>query len=376
MCLYPTLIKNRKYTANKKNGGNVPPIPDERVKYVAVGCQQCIECRKQKARGWQVRLLEDIKTNTNGKFITLTFSNESIKHLTEIVANKTDIDKETGEVTETILEGYELDNEIATKAIRLFLERWRKKYKVSLRHWLVTEIGHNGTENVHLHGIVWTDKDLEEVTKIWSYGYVWTGKKENGKIINYVSSRTVNYIVKYIHKVDEHHKTFKSKVLTSSGIGGNYINRVDSKNNKYKGENTITTYKTTTGHKIAMPVYWRNKIYSEQEREKLWLQLLDKQERWVCGEKIKINDSLEEYYKTLEFHREKNIRLGYGTGEKDWSREQYERQRRQLMNSKRIQSAAAGRPSGRGNSKDIGTNTNTYETRRPTTRTKIHNSKT
>ena len=119
MCLYPKLIRNKKYTASKKNGGVIPEYTDERVLYVPVGCGKCIECRKQIARNWQVRLLEDVRHNTNGKFITLTFSNEAITELA---------DKITG------LSGYDLDNEIATKAMRYFLERWRKKYKKSLRH--------------------------------------------------------------------------------------------------------------------------------------------------------------------------------------------------------------------------------------------------
>ena len=38
MCLYPKLILNKKYTANKKNNYKVPEIKDERTKYVAVGC--------------------------------------------------------------------------------------------------------------------------------------------------------------------------------------------------------------------------------------------------------------------------------------------------------------------------------------------------
>ena len=190
MCLYPTLIKNRKYVANKKNGGVIPPIPDERVKWVAIGCQQCIECRKQKAREWQIRLQEDLKHNANAKFITLTFSNESILKLKEQIDKKMSVDDD-GVLTETPLEGYELDNEIATQAVRYFLERWRKKYKKSLRHWLVTELGHEGTENIHLHGIVWTD-NLDEVERIWQYGYVWKGKKHYNEIINYVNERTVN----------------------------------------------------------------------------------------------------------------------------------------------------------------------------------------
>ena len=334
MCLYPTLIKNPKYKANKKNGGVIPPLLDERVKYVPIGCQQCIECRKQKARGWQVRLLEDLKAHRNGKFITLTFSDESILKLKEHIDRKMVVDND-GVLTDEPLEGYELDNEIAVLGVRLFLERWRKKYKRSLRHWLVTEIGHNGTNNIHLHGIVWCD-DVKEVERIWGYGFVWKGENKNGQIINYVNEKTVNYIVKYIHKVDVKHKHYRSLVLTSPGIGGNYTKGIDYKQNKYKGADTDTTYRTRQGFKIAMPNYWRNKIYSEQQREQLWLFLLDKQERWVCGERVDISQGDREYYNLLEYYRERNTRLGYGTGERDWKRYEYEKQQRLLKQKERI----------------------------------------
>ena len=113
MCLYPRLIKNRKYVANKKNGGNVPPVKDPRVIWVPVGCGRCMECRKQKSREWKVRLLEEIKHDKRGQFITLTFSNESIKELCKVD-------------TLSKLNGYTLDNELATLAMRRFLERWEK----------------------------------------------------------------------------------------------------------------------------------------------------------------------------------------------------------------------------------------------------------
>ena len=48
MCLYPRLIKNRKYIANKKNGGNIPPVSDLRVLVVPVGCGKCIECKNKR----------------------------------------------------------------------------------------------------------------------------------------------------------------------------------------------------------------------------------------------------------------------------------------------------------------------------------------
>lgn len=335
MCLYPRLILNPKYRANKKNGGNIPPIEDERVKYVPIGCQRCMECKKQKAREWQVRLLEHIKTNTNGKFITLTFNDESIG---EILDNNQELFE---------LEGYQLDNAIATRAIRLFLERWRKQYGTSLQHWFVTELGHKGTENIHLHGIVWTDKPMETVESIWKYGYVWKGKRMLRKLgkytteytQNYVNETTIGYITKYLNKVDERHKTYSPKTLASPGIGRAYETSLDAQRNKFKAipNGTNETYRTRTGHKLALPIYYRNKIYTEKQREQLWLYRLDKQERWVNKEKISVKNGYEEYYKLLNYWQKKNKKLGYGSDEKDWNQEQYEKQRRRIMMAKRKQ---------------------------------------
>ena len=339
MCLYPKLIKNPKYRANKKNGGVIPPVPDERVKEVPIGCGNCMECRKQKARHWQVRLLEDLREHKNGKFIALTFSDESIAKLCETIEEKSKGSRP---------EGYVLDNAIATLATRLFLERWRKKYKKSLRHWLVTELGHEGTENIHLHGIVWTDEDLEEVERVWQYGFVWKGKPKwkQGKIIGYkqyVNEQTVNYTIKYVHKQDEQHKLYKSIILTSPGIGRGYTKRMDANRNTYNGDETNETYRTRNGYKIALPIYYRNKIYTEEQREQLWLQKLDKEERWVCGEKVNIStiEGLNQYFKLLEYHRGRNAQLGYGTDEKDWNREVYEREIRKIKQETRIQRAKA-----------------------------------
>ncbi|QCS37326.1 replication initiation protein [Tortoise microvirus 85] len=313
-----------------------------------------MECRKQKARDWQVRLLEDVRHNTNGKFITLTLSNENFKKLAYEANKKTKkhpigkkeyIDKngkiriryKYKTITEQIeLRGYETDNEIAKLAVRRFLERWRKTYKKSLRHWLVTELGHNGTENIHLHGIVWTNEPIEAIRKHWDYGYIWPRKEHEKVIKNYVNERTINYITKYVSKQDFQHKEYKAIILTSAGIGAGYMTRMDSKLNKYNGEDTKDYYVTRTGHKIKIPIYWRNKIYNDEERERLWLHKLDEKIRWIGKEKIDISLNEEEYYKTLHHYRQKNARLGYGNGTKDWNRKQYEEQRRILLQQERI----------------------------------------
>ena len=311
MCLYPKLVLNPKYKANKKNGGKAPPLLDERVKYVAVGCGNCIECRRQKAHEWQTRLAEEIRTSKNGIFVTLTFSEESIEKLTNEI-------KESDE---------SIENSVATLAVRRFLERFRKENKRSARHWLITELGHQNTERIHLHGLIF--EDAEQIKKHWKYGWIYMGQ--------YVNESTINYIVKYITKMDVEHKGFKGKILCSKGIGSNYLNRTESQFNKYKENDTREYYRLRTGQKTSLPIYYRNKIYSEEEREKLWIEKLEKQERYVLGQKIKINKGEDEYYRALKEAQKKNERLGYGTDEEEWTVKAYKRQRKYLKYKKMIE---------------------------------------
>lgn len=321
MCLYPKEIKNRKYTPNKKNKGIIPEIKDNRARYVQVGCGRCIECTKQRARSWQVRLLEEIKQDSKAKFITLTFSDEAIKELNEQTKN---------------LEGYAKDNEIAKKSIRRFLERYRKKNKVSAKHWIITEIGKNGTENIHMHGIIWTNETDEEINRLWSYGYTWIG--------NYVNEKTVNYIIKYITKIDKDHKYYKPKILTSKGIGKEYLNSHNAKLNEYKEEKTNETYRTRSGHKIALPLYYRNKIYEEDQKEKLWMYKLDKETRYILKQKIEVKtkEQVEEFIKIREQYRKRNDELGYGNDNSNKEEIEQEKKQRNKLREERIKKASGG----------------------------------
>lgn len=335
MCLYPKLIKNRKYLATKKNRGIIPPVPDPRVLWVPVGCQNCIECRKKKAREWSTRLLEDIQHHTNGRFITLTLNDETYDYFNNLINPD--------------LDGYDRDNAIITLATRNYLERYRKKHGKSLRHWFVTELGHNGTENIHIHGIIWTN-DTIDATEYWNWkernsgrilgGYVWKGYMKNGKLQNYVSERTINYITKYVNKTDVKHRGYQSRILTSAGIGHHYTTgNTNWRRNVYRGNKTREFYLTRTGHKVNLPIYWRNKIYTEEEREKLWLARLDKQERWVMGERIDVSKGQEEYDKCVQWYRKWNTQLGYGSDTIPKERLQYELAKRAIAQETRIQNA-------------------------------------
>lgn len=192
MCLYTTYILNPKYKPNKKNGGKPPVLKDERVKWIPVGCGNCIECRKKKQREWKVRIQEECRHDKTGQFVTMTFSEEALEKA-QIQANSIEA------------------NEVATKAIRMFLERWRKKYKKSVKHWLIVELGHVNTERIHIHGILWTEKTREEIEERWQNGNVIVGYS--------MGDRCINYVVKYVTKQDKDHPGFIGKIHVSPGLG-------------------------------------------------------------------------------------------------------------------------------------------------------------
>ena len=179
-----------------------------------------------------------------------------------------------------------------------------------------------------MHGLLWTDEPTAVIEEKWKYGKIWIGEYVNGK--------TISYIVKYINKVDKAHKEYNSKIFTSKGIGGNYMQRKDIERNKYSEGKTIETYKTREGIELALPIYYRNHIYSDSEKELLWLEKLDKEVRYVDGVKVSISQDEEEYYKLLEVKRMKSKRLGYGDDSINWDLKKYENERRNLIKLDRM----------------------------------------
>ena len=56
-------------------------------------------------------------------------------------------------------------------------------------------------------------------------------------------------------------------------------------------------YRKKTNNKLNLPIYYRNKIYTEEEREKLFIQKIEKGDVWICGEKVKISVIEDAFWK-------------------------------------------------------------------------------
>lgn len=301
MCLYPKLILNRKYRPNKKNNYRPPILKDGRLKYVSVGCGNCIECRQQKANEWRTRLANEIKGHKFNYFVTLTFCEETLDQI-EREINKSEC------------------NAVAGVAIRRFLERYRKKYKHSLKHWLITELGHTNTERIHLHGLIMLDNPMSrnELQGLWKYGIA-----DNGKFVN---EQTINYITKYVTKIDMDHKGYKAQIFSSPGIGRIYVDDTTKGYHEYRPGHTRDYYTLSNGVKVSLPIYYRNKIFSEEERERLWIEKIEDACIYVRGIKIENIDTKEgqqRYFDILQTQQQRNRELGFGDDSGEWKKQVY-----------------------------------------------------
>lgn len=307
MCLYPRLIKNKKYLPNKKNGYNPPECPDERLMYVPVKCGECEECKKAEYREWRIRLEKEIQNNPMpGKFVTLTFNQEALNRY-----NTTGKEKD--------------DENAVTIAVRHFLERWRKKTGRSPKHWLITERGEDYAR-IHLHGIIFTNQSENFIKETWGNGFVYIG--------DYCNLKTINYITKYVLKKDRKHPNFKSKKYVSAGIGKDWLKMKTP--HLYKGEKTQESIRLDNGVAVQMPIYFRNKVYSEHEREELWLKKIEKNKRFLKGIEFDMNNPREKerFFRVLERMQNESYKNGYGAP-KEWNAKKYGNELEKLVYRKK-----------------------------------------
>lgn len=293
MCLYTKYIENPKYLPNKKNGYNPPKLKDLRLKYVPARCGKCIECRKEKQREWLVRLSEELKKDNRCYFVTLTFNEESF----EYIRNKLGIKASPND---------EENNTIATEAVKMYLDliRWHNKKKY-IRHWLITERGED-FGRIHLHGLMWGSKEL---IKKWKFGYMYIGQ--------YVNNVTLKYVTKYMLKIPEKHPNFVGKIMCSKGIGKGYEQSENARYwNKFRGKDTKETYKLESGREIELPQYYKNKIYTEEQKEELWIAKQERGYRYICGEKVNTED-IKTWDNLTRYYQERAKKL-YNENPEEW----------------------------------------------------------
>lgn len=212
---------------------------------VTVPCGRCDVCTKRKIAGWSFRLVQQDRISETSSFITLTYAN-----------NKVPISKA----------GFlNLDK----RDLQLFFKRLRKSHTdqdiqigQGIKYYAVGEYG-GRTNRPHYHLILF-NAAIELIQPSWDLGYVHYGG---------VEAASVGYTLKYISKPgkagkrpgDDRQREFS---LMSKGLGLNYINSKTIKWHKADLLNRMYL-NIEDGKKIAMPRYYKDKIYSAAERSEI-----------------------------------------------------------------------------------------------------------
>lgn len=207
---------------------------------IPVPCGKCPGCLARRVSGWSFRLLQEDKHSENSLFITLTYDTAHV-HITR--------------------NGF---MSLCKRDLQLFFKRLRKLHtgsnKSNIKYYAVGEYG-GRTRRPHYHLILFNAK-TELVQPAWSLGQVHYGQ---------VSGASVGYTLKYMnkprkntHRNDDREKEFS---LMSKGLGANYLS--EKMVHWHKADLEQRMYCNIDGKKIAMPRYYKNKIYTEQERAKI-----------------------------------------------------------------------------------------------------------
>ena len=246
MCLKPRVIINRHYLKVCDNDSSkaLSLFGNALDFYIKVDCGLCVECQTKRGMMWKTRLLDEYFYHIKH------FSKDTVSFCTLTVAP----------------EYYDWFCKNANKAVRLFLERYRKRYGCSFKHYITSEYGEK-RGRLHLHMIGFRMLcNVVELRSIWKYGRVDMQTCKGPQGLTYVSG----YITKVVHggkKSKESVPFFidkdkKTKVWVSPGFGLGYCLDQSNRDWHFSGRYPRFVRVRDNGSPFAIPRYYLSKIFS------------------------------------------------------------------------------------------------------------------
>lgn len=239
-CLKPLQIINPHYKTYKGNVRNYKEFISKPDYFIQVPCGLCYPCLKRFQNDWRVRLLNE--------WLNLSISEQKkCRFLTLTVAPRY----------------YNIMLKQPQKMIKHFRDEYRRLFKKSVRYWAITERG-DETDRLHLHMLVFnTDATRSDFDTIWKYGMV------NNRVVN---KKRIMYCISYITDgVDPKTlilpKERKPKVFCSPGLGKSYVTNLNRNNHIINDSfNRFNLSVNLGGYNYAMPRYYQNKIFTDEEK--------------------------------------------------------------------------------------------------------------
>lgn len=207
-------------------------------------CGKCNFCLQRKRNDWSFRLRRENKKAISGKFVTLTYNDLAF------------MEPDSGRVSE------HGEEQLCKRDVQLFLKKLRFAQseitdKLNIRFYAVGEYGER-TGRPHYHILIFNvlPQIVERIEQIWSLGNVFIGNIEDASI---------HYVTKYVINRMDHSSDRAPPFSTQSrrpGIGAEYLKT----HTKYHKDGQFN-YVTMSGFKSSLPRYYRDRIFTDSEKE-------------------------------------------------------------------------------------------------------------
>lgn len=238
---------------------------------VTVPCGKCPPCLKRRASGWSFRLAQEEKKSISSYFVTLTYDAEHLP-LT---------DRRYGT--------------LCIKDVQKFFKRlrWlhdkREAYRhKAIKYYVAGEYGGRYLRP-HYHAIIFNANPFD-IEAAWKLGYVHIGD---------ATGASVSYTLKYMSKpgripLHANDDRVPERGLMSKGLGEAYLTPAMIRWHRADLVNRV--YCNASGVKIAMPRYYRNKIYDSEDMAQVQVAMVERLQKklevefWTLGK-----GDLEEY---------------------------------------------------------------------------------
>lgn len=222
-CMTPFIV------LQKDQGRNIP-----------VPCGKCPACVARRVSQWSFRLMQEERVSSSSHFITLTYD---CKHAPISQNGFLSLDK---------------------RHVQAFFKRLRWSQdqlgiKERIKYYAVGEYG-GKTKRPHYHAIIFNAR-IECIQPAWSMGHVYYGD---------VSGASVGYTLKYMSKTwrPMHRNDDREwpQALMSKGLGKAYLSEAMREWHESDMYNRMYC-SLLDGRKIGMPRYYKDKLYTKEQRE-------------------------------------------------------------------------------------------------------------
>lgn len=191
---------------------------------LVVPCGRCAACLSNRRQDWAIRLKEELKSSTFSLFVTLTYADD------------------------------ETNGNLCKRDIQLFFKILRKAFKRPIRYYAIGEYG-SRTFRPHYHLILFNIDDADLICKSWKHGFCHVGS---------VTEQSIMYVCKYhVNRLDYPVGLEPTFCLMSKGIGRDYVKRMS----EYHSLSLNNAFYSDYSLKKKLPRYYRDKLYSSQEKE-------------------------------------------------------------------------------------------------------------